>query len=105
MQQQQQQQQRLQQQEDTNTDLRVENTEQLNTLGGSESESQEDQSESETSEENALAQVKKGKMNQKIKQVVNKNNEPINNEDPKGNKKVHKGHLILKNMVKNLNNT
>jgi len=42
----QQQQQRQKQliQEDNNTDMRVENTEQLNTLGGSESESQDDQS-------------------------------------------------------------
>ena len=102
-QQQRQQQQRIQ--EDINTDLRVENTDQLNTLGGSESKSQEDQSESETSEENAGAQVKKGKKNRKTKQLVNKNNEPENNEDPKGNKKVHTGTLILKNMVINLNKT
>jgi len=102
-QQQQHQQQRIL--EDTNAVLRVENTEQLNTLGGSESESQEVQSESETSEEYAGAQVKKGKKNQKPKHVVNKNNEPENNDDQKGNKKVLAHHLKLKNMILNLNKT
>merc|ERR1712166_1440255 len=63
-------------QEDTNTDLRVENTE----LRGSESEIEEDQSDSDTSEENAGAKVKKEKYNRKTKQFVNKNNEPENNE-------------------------
>merc|ERR1712166_1291549 len=73
----QQQQLRLQQiQEDTNTDLRVENTE----LRGSESEIEEDQSDSDTSEEYAGAQVNKEKNNRKTKQFVNKNNEPENNE-------------------------
>ena len=109
LQQQQQQRQQLRRiQEDTNTDLRVENTEQLNTLGGSESESQEDQSESETSEENAGAEVKKGKKNLKTKQVINKNkldNEIENNEDQKGKKQILSGNIIIKNLVKNLNNT
>ena len=99
LQQQQQLQQKQRIQEDTNTDLRVENTEQLNTLGGSESEIEEDQSESETSEENAGAQEKKGKKNRKPKQVVNKSkldSEIENNEDQKGNKKINTGNLNLK---------
>ena len=72
--------------------MRVENIEQLNANRGSESEIEEDQSDSETSEENVGAQVKKGKKNRKNKQVVNKNkldNKSENNEDQQGNKKIN----------------